>query len=151
MGRTLVIGVGNRYRSDDAAGLVVIDELKSRLPDSVEIVEQSGDAAALIESWSGAERVFVIDAVFSNAAAGTILRYDANSGRVPCARFRCSTHMFGIAEAVEMARSLGELPSQLIIYGIEGESFATGTGVSPRVKEASHKIVELLIRETADK
>lgn len=151
MDRALVIGVGNRYRSDDAAGLLVTDELKARLPNSFEIIEQSGDGAELIEWWRDAGRVFIIDAVFSGAAPGTIFRYDANSGSVPRAHFECSTHAFGIAEAVELARSLGRLPSHLIIYGIEGESFASGTAVSPAVEESSHKTAELLMEEAAEK
>src|SRR5512145_3075445 len=122
----LIIGIGNEYRSDDAAGLIVARRLKERLADSVKVIEQSGDGAALMEAWRGAETVIIFDAVMSGAAAGTIHRFDVSAQPLPKSGFRCSTHAFGVAEAIELARALGELPRSLIVYGIEGNNFAAG-------------------------
>ena len=57
-----------------------------------------------------------------------------------------STHAFGVAEALELARALNRLPPCLLIYGIEGKNFAMGTGLSPEVRTAAFEITKLVIR-----
>ena len=53
-----------------------------------------------------------------------------------------STHALGLAEAVELARSLGRLPQRVVVYGIEGESFAFGKGLSAAVAAAADRVTE---------
>ena len=137
----LIIGIGNEYRGDDAVGLIVARRLKERLADSVIVLEQSGDGAALMEAWRGAETVIIIDAVMSGAAPGTIHRFDASAQPLPKGAFRCSTHAFGVAEAIELARALGDLPQRLVVYGIEGKNFAAGVGLSAEVEKAAGETV----------
>jgi hydrogenase maturation protease len=50
---------------------------------------------------------------------------------LPASMFRGSTHAFGLNEAVELSRALKQLPSNFIIYGIEGQNFDTGSSDSP--------------------
>ncbi len=47
-----------------------------------------------------------------------------------------SSHGLGLAEAVELARALGQLPRSCVVYAIEGESFAVGAPLSPPVATA---------------
>jgi len=137
----LIIGIGNEYRGDDAAGLIVVRRLKERLGDSFAVLEQSGDGAALVETWRGAETVIIIDAVMSGATPGTIHRFDASAQPLPKNAFRCSTHAFGVAEAIELSRALSELPQSLMVYGIEGKNFAAGVGLSSEVEKAVDEVV----------
>jgi hydrogenase maturation protease len=137
----LIIGVGNEYRGDDAVGLIVARRLKERLAGSAIVIEQSGDGAALMEAWLGAETVIVIDAMMSGAAPGTVRRLDASARPIPKSYFRCSTHAFGVAEAIELARALGNFPQRLVVYGIEGKNFAAGVGLSAEVVKAAGETV----------
>lgn len=141
----LIIGIGNEYRSDDAVGLVVARRLKEILADSAIVLEQGGDGAALMEAWRGAETVIIIDATLSGAAPGTIRQFDASTQPIPKISFRCSTHAFSLAEAIELARALGELPRLLVVYGIEGENFAAGLGLSPEVEKAADEVARQLL------
>src|SRR6516225_3943134 len=102
----LVIGLGNDYRGDDAVGRVVARGLKAIGADNVRVVEESGEGAALIQAWKGADFVIVIDAVHSGGAPGSIHRFDAESQPIPSSFFHYSTHAFSIAVAVELARAL---------------------------------------------
>ena len=144
---TLIIGIGNEYRGDDAVGLIVARRLKGRLADSVKILEQTGDGAALMDAWRGAETVIVIDAVASGAAPGAVHRFDANTRPIPKNAFRCSTHAFGVAEAIELSRAMGELPRSLIVYGIEGKNFAVGVRLSPEVEGALGEVARRALTE----
>ena len=139
-----IIGCGNRDRGDDGAGLLVAERLRAL---GIEAQEQSGEALSLIESWAGAETVIVVDAVVSGKAPGEITVWDARSKPVWNVTGRGSTHHFGLAEAVELARSLDRLPPRLVIYGIEGRRFEPGSALSPEVTEAIGKVAELIASE----
>src|ERR1035438_6419832 len=122
----VIIGVGNEYRSDNRAGIAVARRLRALFPTGVTILEESGEGTALMEAWQGAAWVMLVDAVRSGASPGTIHRLDARATSVPTGFFHYSTHAFSVAEAVELARSLDQLPPHLIVYGIAGEHSAPG-------------------------
>lgn len=143
----LIIGIGNDFRRDDAAGLIAVRALREKNLPNVDIVEQSGDGASLMQAWSGAETVILIDAVSAGREAGTIYRIDANHDVIPAGLFGASSHLLGVGEAVELARALGELPSRLIIYGIEGGNYAIGEGLSPIIASNLPTLVERIIQE----
>jgi hydrogenase maturation protease len=145
--RVLVIGVGNDYRHDDAVGLIVARRLREKNLQLVTVREMSGEGAVLIAAWQGADCVIIVDAVQSGAAPGTIFRVEAHREPISTDFFHCSTHAFGVAEAIETARSLGQLPQSLIIYGIEGKDFSVGEGLSPEVEGAVSKAVDMLMKE----
>jgi hydrogenase maturation protease len=137
----IVIGVGNSWRGDDAAGLAVARRLRG----AVDVLEHEGDAAGLLEAWRGYEDVVVVDAATSaTAAPGTVSRFDARDGPLPARVLRSSTHAFGVAEAVELARALGRLPRRLELYAIEGADFSAGAGLSPPVAAAVDRLAASL-------
>lgn len=143
----LVIGVGNLYRRDDGAGLVIADRLKARQSPDIIVREENGEGASLMEMWQRATAVIIVDAVQSGGRAGTIHRFDAIRQRIPGHFFHYSTHAFGVAEAVELARALKHLPSRLVIYGIEGRDFRSGKGLSAPVKTAVKNAVSQILSE----
>jgi hydrogenase maturation protease len=142
----LIIGIGNDYRSDDAVGLLVARALQARKLPRVSIQEATGEGTALLEAWKGAGSVILIDAVTSQSPAGTIHQLDAQTGPISPEFFALSTHAFGVAEAIELARVLGNLPQHLVIYGIEGKRFVAGVGLSPEVERAAHQTIERITR-----
>jgi hydrogenase maturation protease len=139
----LIIGCGNRERADDGAGVMVAERLRAL---AVDADVRAGEASELIEAWSGAAEVIVIDCVVSGAAPGTVQVWD---GRHPIAfdRSTGSTHGFGIGEAIELSRALGCLPARLRVYGIEGKRFEIGSEVSPEVERAVEEVVHRIVRE----
>lgn len=140
----LVIGVGNWYRGDDAVGLVVARKLKAMNLPRVLAKEESGEGVALMEAWRGNERVIIVDAASSGSRPGTVHTLNADSTTIPSAFFHYSSHAFSVAEAIELARALKQLPSQLIVYGIEGKNFDAGVGLSQEVESASEEVVRIL-------
>jgi hydrogenase maturation protease len=145
---TLLIGVGNEYRSDDAAGLLVARAVRAARSDYA-VREESGEGAALMEAWQGADRVILCDAVSSGAAPGTIHQLEAHAAPIPSDFFHYSTHAFSVAEAVELARVLGRLPRRLRIYGIEGVDWAAGQDLSPAVEAAIPAVVGRILADLA--
>ncbi len=139
----LIIGIGNIFRGDDAAGLAAARLVREmRLP-GVTVLELDGDISALLESWQGFPKVVVIDAVASESEAGQVFRFAAHAGPLPRRLFACcSCHSLGLAEQIEIARSLKQLPPSLMVYGVEGKDFQLGAGLSPEVQEALPRLVK---------
>jgi len=144
-----LIGIGNLYRGDDRVGIVVARRLRAAKVPGTQVMEVCGEASSLMEAWRDADEVIVVDAVQSGARPGTIHRVAAHAQRLPSLFFHCSIHTFGLAEAIELSRTLRQLPRRLIVYGIEGKSFAAGTNLSREVAEAAEKVVQRVRRQLA--
>ena len=145
VGRSIIIGVGNPQRGDDSAGLLVSNALRNRVPPGVEVIDRDGEATNLIDAWTGAESVILIDAVSSGAPPGFIHEVDARAATVPSDFFSCSTHSFGVAEAIELSRALGTLPPRFRIFGIEGAVFEVGAEISPEAEAAVEETVSRVL------
>jgi hydrogenase maturation protease len=146
---TIIIGIGNEFRGDDGVGIAVARLLRGRTSAGVTIREESGEGAALMEAWKDAATVILVDAVQSGATPGTIHRMDASMDQVPSKFFHYSTHAFSVAEAVELARAMNQLPDRMILYGIEGESFAAGVLLSNTVERAVRLLAEKILGESS--
>jgi hydrogenase maturation protease len=114
--------------------------LRGTLPDAVELEVREGEPTRLIDSWDGTEALWLVDAVSSDAPAGTIHRLDASRHELPAQVFRTSSHHVGLAETVELARTLGRLPPLSVVYGIEGASFEVGELLTPVVAVAAERV-----------
>ena len=114
------------------------------------MLEHEGEPTSLIDAWEGAQAVWLVDAVSSGAAPGTIHRLDASDRELPREVFRTSTHHVGLAEAVELARALGRLPSRTVVYGIEGASFDVGDELSSVVAAVVDRVAAAVREEVAE-
>jgi len=143
----LVIGIGNECRGDDGVGLAVIRALKEQGLQAVICKECSGEGTALMDLWENFSRVILIDAMLSGGAPGAISRFDADKEAIPARLSSHSTHAFGVAEAVELAKTLYEFPASLIVYAVEGKDFTADCGLTPEVAHAVPVVVSLVMRE----
>ena len=119
--RTLVIGVGNRDRGDDAAGPLVADAVRNAdLGPTVGTTVIEGDLSDLALRWEGSQSVIIVDAAVTGAPLGTVHRgvEVASPDRPPI-----SSHGISLEDAIELGRRLGRSPPQLTVFGIESRSF----------------------------
>ena len=140
---TLVVGVGNAWRGDDGAGLEVarrVDELDPRL----DVRTVDGDASALVDVWTGHDRVALVDAARSGRRPGTLHAFRADRAPLPAAALLASTHAFGVHDAIELGRALGRLPARLDVYAVEGADFTAGAPLSPHVARAVEALAAAL-------
>lgn len=146
-GRRVVIGVGNADRGDDGAGRRVARLLEQLAPPGVEIAEHDGEATTLFSKFDGAAEVVLIDACASDGPPGTVRRFDVATAPLPQREFGGTTHGFGLAAAIELARALGRLPPSCIVYAIEGASYDFGAPLSPSVEAAAVETARRLAAE----
>jgi hydrogenase maturation protease len=143
----LVVGIGNPDRGDDGFGPAVARRLNGQVSSQACIIERSGDALALIEEWSGIPFVIVIDAMAPISNPGQVHCLDLTNSSLPIGFAPRSSHAFGLAETIELARSLGRLPQCLVAYLVEGQQFATGAPMSLAVGDAVEGVAERVVGE----
>ncbi|AMP88969.1 hydrogenase maturation protease [Legionella pneumophila] len=145
-----VLGIGSPF-GDDQVGWLVADRLKTELSKehyasktlSIECHDRPG--LRLLELMNPAKVVFLIDAVKSGCAPGTIHRLKNNE--IFAFQNRLSTHEMGVAEALQIGQSLNDLPEHVILYGIEIDSIAFNATLSKSVEKAVKTVVIQLKKE----
>ena len=141
----ILIGTGNPLAGDDACGRLVARRARPRLPADVRVIEAAGDGADLLDLWSADDDVILVDAAVSGGRPGAIHRLDAIAAPVP-ARFRLrSSHAFGVAAGIELARALSRLPRRLALYAIEAESLEAGAEPTPAVARAIDEVADEVV------
>lgn len=137
---TVLIGVGNRDRGDDAAGPIVCDLVVSLGPGHIRTSVLESSVVDLPTYWEADDRVVIVDAAQPRGRPGRIDEYDGLAGRfaVPAS---VSTHSIDVAGAIELARVTGSLPAALSVVAIEGVSFDFGEPLTPAVRRSVDEIV----------
>jgi len=143
----LVAAIGNPDRGDDGVGRAVAHVLKLSVPAGVSVREYGGDILELIDDWAEYPAVVMIDASDPAGQPGRIRRLDPVASVLPADFAQNSTHAFGLAEVVELARALGQLPGALVVYLVEGERFDVGAPLSPTVAAAVASVADAVLAE----
>jgi hydrogenase maturation protease len=139
--RTLVLGLGQRFRGDDSLGQSVVRGLRERAIPWVEAIECPGNAFDLLASWEGRDRVVAVDCVHGEGLSSGLARGFFGAEAVRADALRCSTHGGGLSEAWDVGQALGNLPRQFAVIGITGRRFAIGDAQGPEVSRAAARLV----------
>ncbi|MES0491840.1 MAG: hydrogenase maturation protease [Leptospirales bacterium] len=140
-----IIGIGNRYRSDDGVGPRAIDLLRNKRLSLVELYEAGDDLTGLIQTWSKNDSVICIDAVQSDSDVGRIHRLNLLSDKLDNISLRFSTHSFDPVQVARLATQLNLEPSKFYLYGIEADNFSWGEELTPEVQKSMKKVVDEIV------
>lgn len=134
MARILIVGIGNRLRSDDGVGWQLASELLSEIGrEDVHIIATPQLTPELAEIASRAQRVLFVDAAlqgepgtlkFSQITPGSLSRH---------------SHELSPAGVLKLAQDLYGRSPRACLLTIAGESFSTGDSLSPTVAAALPK------------
>ncbi len=149
-GGICIIGLGNLFRGDDAAGILAVRRLRSLIDKEwkrVECHEAESGGPELLDMMKYADTVILIDAARSGRKVGTIHELNVSNDSIRLTIFPHSTHALNLVETIELGRVLGRLPPHVIIYGVEVGVVPTTREVSPEVSHAVEKVVEAIIQQ----
>ena len=114
--KTLVIGLGNPILGDDGVGWVVAEQVRSALckpqssipnPQSVEVDSASLGGLSLMERLTGAERVILIDAIFTGTQpVGTVSQFALTELPDLSAGHSASAHDTSLRNALRVGRDM---------------------------------------------
>jgi hydrogenase maturation protease len=168
-----IIGVGQEWRSDDAAGLLVARLLKptracrggpvapapgGRAPGSapatdaasfepdrsqVAVLETSGSISDLLAAWDGADAVILADAVRGGGPPGKIYRFPVHEAALPAELFPAASTH---AWGIARAVALGQALRQLPPFLVVYGIEAQDFGIGQRLSAAVAKAIPAAAR-----
>ena len=149
--RTVVVGIGNDFRGDDGAGLVAARMLKKLSLHGVSVIELNGEVTRVVDSLQDCDSAILIDAIQSQMTPGTIHRFDASRDPIPGNANQRSTHGMSLSSLLELARTQGQFPKRVVVYGIVGASFEHSQTLTPDVAAAIERVVNLVSQDVLAK
>ena len=145
--KAVVIGLGNLYMRDDGVGIRVAQKLKQEeLGENVSVEEYPEMDLTVIEHLRGVSRVIVVDAVRGGKEPGTVSKFEfaprkGDLNELP------SLHSLKLSDVLDLASSAGILTCPVVIVGVEPRDDSLGDELSPEVKAAIPKAIEVTIKE----
>jgi hydrogenase maturation protease len=143
-----ILGIGQSLRGDDGAGLAAVQLWSETHPATaeatrVELVESPG--VGLLNLLEGVDTAILVDAVQSGAPPGTLHNLTEES----LAAFLAgsdSAHGWGVAETLALGRKVApnEMPSEVILIGIEVENITLGEEISPQIEAVLPEVAQLI-------
>lgn len=149
--KTLILGLGNIIRGDDAVGLLCVEKLKQRNTGNsnydFKCLHTSG--ISLVDTISGYKKTILVDAVkTAGGIPGTV--FWTTVGELPDPRSDRSYHDIHINDAIVIGRKLNmKMPVDIEILGIEvvdydswceGLSLEAEQGLNKAIVEVENKI-----------
>lgn len=132
---TLVIGLGNPDRGDDAVGVQIARQVAAERLDVLAL--EFDDPSEALDAWTAEDTVIVADAISSGGNPGEVHVIDVAEKRLPGGNWSAGgTHALGLAAIVELARSLDLMPRKFVVVGVEASLFAHGVPMSEAVAAA---------------
>jgi len=145
-----VIGMGNVLLGDDGFGPNVIGILAAQweFPDDVELIDAGTPGLDLAGLLCGREAVIFVDSVAATAAAGKLRFYrDEELQGALVLKPRVSPHDPALAEALAIARLVGDGPRSVLLVGVVPETVDVGVGLTPAVAAAAHLAATAIVAE----
>jgi hydrogenase maturation protease len=144
---TLVAGIGSPF-GDDRVGWEVVAALKAALPEPAAIRTLTLDrpGAALVNALHGVQHAIIVDAAQDAHATPGTLRWLAPSAIE--ASNSASSHGFGLAEALALARALDAAPARIEVLAVCAQSY-DGEELSENVRAAVPRAVEEILARVA--
>lgn len=136
-GRTLIIGVGNTLRGDDALGPILIQQLTGKveadLLDTGEVPESY--LGRIIDSYP--DTIVMVDAVQLQEDPGTmaVIEIDELAG------ISNSTHRLSLALFMKYVRE--ETKADVFLVGVQPRTLELGQGITPHVQESLEDLVRV--------
>ena len=144
-----VIGIGSDARGDGAVGLEVARRLQGEGLEGVDVDVTSGEGMNLLERLKGREAAIIIDATYSGATPGSIHRLEPLTQPIPKELYLYSSNAFGVNEAIDLARSLQQLPPRLVVYGIEAMQLEGDGKLSAEAQSAVPEVLRQVRQDIA--
>lgn len=145
-----VIGIGSPFGDDRIGwevvkGLQQIQIIKKVDPSKITFEIQDRPGIRLLEAIKNCPYVFLIDALKTGAAVGTIHQFKNQD--IEHLETRLSTHDLNLGDTLSLARVLDCLPKEIVFYGIEVGEIKLDQQLSTDVFRAKDILILQIIKD----
>lgn len=147
--KTLILGIGNEIKRDDAVGLIAARTISEKIND-VDVDEASSGGLPILDKIEGYDKVFIIDSVMTEDGKPgdcyylTLEDLEGGSNRI-------DSHSIDLKTMKKMGEEIGKKMPEIHIFAIEvKELYQFGTELTEEVEEALPQIISEIL-ETVEK
>lgn len=133
---------------DESIGVRAVDELSRRyqFPEGVELLDGGTSGIELLSYIGNRDNLIIIDAIKAGHPPGTVLRVEGED--VPAQfRTRISPHQLGLSDLLAAALISGEMPKNIVLFGIEPKSVTMELGLSDEVRSSMEHLLKVVVDE----
>lgn len=143
-----LLGLGNEILADDAFGLCVAREVRSRRRVAIDVVTSCETGFNLLDLLLGFDHVLVVDSVLTGSAGpGTIFELEEPWPRHMAGQ---SPHFIGLFEVLATARALDlPVPRRVTIFAVEAADCVTVGGPMHAAVRSAIPVVTARIEQVA--
>ena len=141
---TLIIGYGNRSRTDDGAGWVAVEKLQALNPAGVEFLTTQQLDIDLAETVSHCDTVIFVDAA-TPQSSHPVTRAEVE----PKLQSHAVAHYLTPSDVLAMCHSLYGRRPRGIFFSIRGYDFNFGTTLTPQTEMAVLEVVREIAQSLA--
>jgi hydrogenase maturation protease len=159
----LVAGIGSVLMGDEGVGVFVLRRLLAErggigpigpirpiLPSGIDFVELGTGGIALVHQLAGRRKAVIIDCAKMGEEPGTIRRFTPEEIRSRKVVTGGSLHEGDVLGIIDLAKSLGQAPPEIVIFGIEPERIDPGAGLSEPLRMRIGEYVRAVAAELSD-
>jgi len=146
-GKTVIIGIGNRYLRDDGIGIQVADEFTRRhLREDILVRSYQTVDLSLLATFEGASKIIVVDALKSGEPPGKVSRYTILPSKDALVAIP-APHAVKLQDMFDIAIQTGLLTCPVTVIGIEPKDCTAGEGVSAELLHALPDVLDTVGQE----
>ena len=146
-----IIGLGNVFLGDDGVGPLVVEHFRCTYEygESIEVLDLGTPGLDLAPYLYGRDLIILVDAVQSDAPAGTVAVYCEADFASQRAALRITGHDPGLWDALAHLRLAGRSPAELVIVGIVPHACNFGEAISPVLLNTVDSAIQQIVRQLA--
>ncbi len=131
-----LIGVGNRWRSDDGFGIRLIEGMQARLSCRWPLATAGSEAFDLLELLAEQDKVLIVDAMQMDSyqvgdMAWFSIRGQDLDALADFSPSSASTHGIGVFQLLRLCLVLLDKIPLIYVLGVQGADFSPGLNLSP--------------------
>ncbi|KPJ93305.1 MAG: hypothetical protein AMJ53_07560 [Gammaproteobacteria bacterium SG8_11] len=140
----VILGIGNKALSDDAAGIKVVRYMLKNFPhiSSLQIIDGGNLTYELTTVLESAQNLLVIDAAKLEQAPGTITLFEGTQMDEILKRPRRNANETALADMIEIARLAKKMPRNRALLTIEPKKTSWGNRMSACVSKAIPQLAQ---------
>lgn len=146
--RTLIVGIGSPH-GDDQIGWRVADRFASSTEQDHIDVRRAKSPVDLLDWLEDVRRLVICDSCRGLGRVGAMRRWKWPAPEISEIALS-GTHTLSLPAVLALAKTLGRLPDDVLIWAIEGATSNAGQMASARAMQAVPEVVKQIVFELTD-
>ncbi len=145
----IVVGIGNVLMSDEGIGVHIarrLTEAKEQYS-QVDFLDAGAAGLSLLHLIANRKKAIIIDCAKMGEEPGTMRRFGLDDIKSIKTLSGLSLHEADISRIVTLAKFLGQLPKEVIFFGIEPELLDPGQNLSKTLSDKINSYITEICKE----